>query len=70
MGGDEDNVSGCIKHLVSLAEDFMDDADDWMEEYIRNPVKQVSSMKLRFGRKQFEQFFYSCIMGYFLIPKL
>ncbi len=32
-------MSSCIKHLVSMSEDFMDDADDWMEEYVKNPTK-------------------------------
>ena len=40
IGSDEDNVSSCIKHLVSMSEDFMDDADDWMDEYKYNPSKE------------------------------
>jgi len=40
MGSDDDKVNSCIQHLVSMAEDFMDDADDWMDDYIRNPTKE------------------------------
>jgi predicted PilT family ATPase len=39
-GSDEDQVSSCVKHLLSMAEDFMDDADDWMGEYIKNPTRE------------------------------
>jgi hypothetical protein len=42
MGSDEEKVSSCIQHLVSMSEDYMDEADDWMEDYIKNPTKDSS----------------------------
>lgn len=47
IGSDEEKVNSCIQHLVSMAEDFMDDADDWMEDYIKNPSKENSDRNVK-----------------------
>ena len=45
-GGDKEKVASCIKHLVCLSEDYMDDADDWMDEYIKNSSRNDGSQKV------------------------
>jgi len=44
-GSDKEKVASCIKHLVCLSEDFMDDVDDWMDDYIKNSSRGDGNQK-------------------------